>query len=516
MTAALARPAEQTSPGGTGGSMGRVARSSSANLAGAGVMAFASFGLAIVVARGLDKEAAGVFFSVTSLFLLANAVGALGTGTGLVYFLSRCRALGTHDLVRVYLRSAAWPVLATAVLLAATMLVLAPQVASVTNPDQVDQATSYLRVLAIFIPFAAMENIALAATRGMGTMRPNATVEQFGRPLTQLLLVTAVVALPATGLLGWAWACAYAPAAVAAWIWWRRLHSRLHVAGPESAEGRAREFWRFTGPRSLASIAQLAMQRFDIVLVGALAGATEAAIYAVGTRFIVAGQMGRNAISLAIQPPLAKALSRNEHASAKHLCQISTAWLMAIVWPMFLVFVVFGDTLLGVFGGGYDDGLLVLQLLSLAMLLASLCGDVDSVLLMAGKTSWSLANTLLALGVQIGLDLWLIPGHGAAGAAIGWAAGIATKNLVALAQVALALRLHPFGRASTVTGALAILCFVLVPFVVRSVGGEGWASMLTGLALGTACYALGVWRFRGTLELQALRSLRRRRPKAHA
>lgn len=482
------------------------------NLAGAVVMAVATFGLTVAVTRGLTKSEAGVFFSATSLFLIATSIGQLGTDTGLVYFISRCRALGTPELIKSYLRAAVRPVLVTAVVTGGAIFTTAPQLAEVTNPEHVEQATAYLRILAVFIPLAGLENVALAATRGLGTMRPNAIIEQLGRPTLQLLLVVLVVLVPATDLIGWAWGFAYAPAAVVAWIWWRRLHTRFSTGTVSASQpSKAGEFWRFSGPRSLASLAQLSMQRLDIVLVGALAGATEAAVYAAATRFIVAGQMGRNAVSLAIQPQLAEALARRDHAGANHLFQTSAAWLMSVTWPLFLTFALFGSSILEIFGGGYGAGTAVLLLLSLSMLVATGCGDVDTVLIMAGRTSWSLGNMLLALAVNLGLDLWLIPGYGVLGAAIGWAAAIVTKNVAALIQVTIALRLHPFGNATACIGLLSLVTFAAVPALARLTLGTTWIALLVGLAVGTTCYATALWFLRKTLELDSLLSVRRGR-----
>ena len=76
------------------------------------------------------------------------------------------------------------------------------------------------------------------------------------------------------------------------------------------------------------------------------------------------------------------------------------------------------------------------------MLVATACGMVDVVLIMAGKATWNLANVLAAFVVMVGLDLWLIPQLGILGAAIGWSASILVGNLVPLIQVRHALACH--------------------------------------------------------------------------
>jgi O-antigen/teichoic acid export membrane protein len=274
---------------------------------------------------------------------------------------------------------------------------------------------------------------------------------------------------------------------------------------------RGREFWRFTAPRALASVAQMAMQRLDIVLVAAMAGAVPAAVYTAATRFLVVGQTGQRAISLAVQPRIGEALALEDLARAKQLYRVSTSWLMLVTWPTYLTFIFFGERLLGVFGRDYVAGRDVLLLLSTVMLFATGCGMVDMVLNMAGRTSWNLYNVGLSLGVQIGVDLWLIPSQGILGAAIGWAAGIVLANLVPLLQIGITLGLHPFGRTTVVTVSATLLCFGAVPALTIAILGQGWWSLVVSLAVGGCAYAVALWRFRGTLHLVELANVRRRR-----
>jgi O-antigen/teichoic acid export membrane protein len=272
-----------------------------------------------------------------------------------------------------------------------------------------------------------------------------------------------------------------------------------------------REFWRFTAPRAAASVAQMAMQRLDIVLVAALAGAVPAAIYTASTRFLVVGQTGQRAVSLAVQPRIGEALAVDDIPLAKQLYRVSTSWLMLVTWPTYLIFIFFGEQLLGLFGHDYGAGRDVLLLLSSVMLFATGCGMVDMVLNMAGRTSWNVMNVALSLGVQIGVDLWLIPEHGILGAAIGWAAGIVLANLVPLLQIGIILGLHPFGRTTVVATTVTVACFGAVPAVVILAAGEGWWSLVISLLVGGCAYAAALWHFRGTLHLTELAAIRRRR-----
>ncbi|HEY6935208.1 MAG TPA: oligosaccharide flippase family protein, partial [Marmoricola sp.] len=417
--------------------LSRSARGSGLNLLGAAVSAATNFLLTIAVTHGASKDVAGLLFAITSLFLMASSIGRLGTDTGLVYFIARARAEHDDRRVHGYVAAALRPVLVAAGVTVLLLLVSVPYLADVFSRDHHDLVVQYLIALAVLIPCAGIESVALAATRGLGTMRPNVLIEQIGRPLLQYAMVLAALATHRQELLAIAWGFCYAPAALAAWASWRR---RLRGStGGRATTGLGKEFWTFTAPRSVASIMQLALQRMDIVLVAVIAGPSPAAVYTAATRFVVVGQMGRNAVSLAVQPEMAQSLQRGDRRGTNMLYQATTGWLMLVTWPVYLTLCVEGDVVLRIFGHGYAEGAPVLLLVAGAMLVATLCGDVDIVLIMAARTSWSMINVTGAFVLNLTLDLLLIPHLGILGAAIGWAVAIAAKNLSALFQVAVAL-----------------------------------------------------------------------------
>jgi O-antigen/teichoic acid export membrane protein len=491
------------------------ARGSTLSLLGAAVSALGTFALTVVVAHGTTQVEAGVFFATTSLFVIVTSMGQLGTDTGLVYFIARAVEHDRRHLVQDYVRVALTPVLALATVTGLLLLVGAPEIARLTNPTATGEATHALRALALLVPFVGLESVLLSATRGLGLMRPYVVVEQILRPTLQLVVAVLILATGTMVDLAWSWSLPYLVAGLLAVRWWRRLVPRRTTSWATLARtpGVGREFWSFSAPRSLASAAQTAMQRLDIVLVAALAGPGPAAIYTAATRFVVAGQLARTAVSLAVQPYFARALAREGGDHVAPLYRTSTAWLMAVTWPLFWVLVLDGRPLMGVFGSGYATGTDVLVLLGVAMLVATFCGDVDVLLIMAGRTRASMVNILTAFALNLGLDLWLIPEHGIVGAAIGWACAIIVKNLLALVQVAWILRVHPVGRPTVIVAALATGCFGGCVGLARLLLGDGLGVATAGILVGAVLYATGLFLARTDLALDALGGLVRRTPR---
>jgi O-antigen/teichoic acid export membrane protein len=212
---------------------------------------------------------------------------------------------------------------------------------------------------------------------------------------------------------------------------------------------------------------------------------------------------------MAAQPQLTQLFAVHDRSGANRVYQVTTAWLILLTWPLYLLAIVFGPSVLAIFGRSYQAGSTVMVILALAMLVATACGQVDMVLITTGRSSWSLYNGLLAMTINVGVDLVLIPRLGITGAAIGWAAAIAITNLVPLAQVAAAVRVHPFGRAMAAACALTVVSFAAIPLGLRAVAGTRPAVSIAATALGCAVMALGLWRMHGTLHLSAMPGLGR-------
>ena len=498
----------------------RLARGSSQNLAGSGVAAVMNVILPVVVARGLSQDSAGTFFAATALFPILVNVGTAGADTGLLRSIPRTRALGTQAELPALLRIAFAPVAAAGLVLAAALVLLAPTLASLVvgkAPGQAEAFTDFVRLLAVFLPVAVVYTTGLSTSRGFGVLKPLVLVEKVGRGLGQLVLVwLALVLTPSLAVLALAWSVPYLVAAVVLGVWVRRLARRwLRQAVPGSvprSRGQiAREFWSFSAPRALSRIFSVALLRVDVLLVGGLLGPAEAAVYAVATRFLVLGLLFVQAIQQVMAPRISEMLAVKDVERANALYRTTTTWLTIVSWPLYLLSAVFAPLLLSIFGEGYERGASVVVVLCLAMLVATSCGPVDTILLMGGRSTWSLFNTGLALTVNVVLDVLLVPRLGIIGAALGWTVAILVNNLLPLAQVHRLLGMHPFGRGVQLVVPIAVSCFAVVPLLVRALLGSTVPALLVAGVLGGACYAaLLVWQ-RRDLELDALADVVRRK-----
>lgn len=496
------------------GQLEKLARRGTASVLGGGFSAVFGVLLVVIVTNGFSPALAGTLFAATSAFLILLSVALLGTDTGLVKWLPAQLVSGRAADVRRTLIIATAPVLGFSLAVAGGVFAFAPSLApQLVGTESAPDMTVMLRALALVMPLAALYELLIAATRGVGSMRPTVFVDNLGRLGLQAVAVLATYAAGGGALaLALAWSLPYALGLLAAAAWLRgRVRSQGDPTEPTTPWSvLIKEFWSFTAPRAIARVTQTALKRSDIVLVAALASPAEAALYTAATRFIVVGQLFVQAVQQALSPHLSSLFAKDEKSAATSVYQAATLWSMIAAWPLYLVLAGFAPTLMVVFGDGYDVASDVVLILALTMLLATACGPVDSVLLMAGRSWLSLRNSTVALAVNVGLNVVLIPAQGIRGAAISWSVAIVVRNLLPLLIVARDLHMWPVTRHAMQVGVGAAVCFGLVDVVV-AVADLPSPADLALLAVAVVVYLAGIWAWRDRLGLDVFRSALRRR-----
>jgi O-antigen/teichoic acid export membrane protein len=497
----------------------RIGRGGSQNLAASGVAALLGILLSIIVARSFTKSDTGLYFAATSVVLLIATVARLGTAIGLVYWVARLREQGRYREILPVVRLAMRPVVAASVVIAILMLVFAPWASDILLHGGATGATM-LRVLALMLPAIVVFDSLLGASRGFGAMKPTALIDRIGRPAAQLALTVVAALMGSVVAATAAWALPYVGFVFVAGWWLARQvrHSELFAESVDSGShaeptpNLRKDFWTFTWPRAITSVVQQARQRFDIVLVTAISGPAEAALYAIASRFLVVGQLTNSALALAAQPHVASMATADRHDSMSAVYRSTTTWIIVLNGPLYVGVAIFSPLLLSLFGPEYVEAWPVTVTLCIAAFLGNGSGMVDVMLSMTGRTSATLANSLGALITQIVLLLALVPSLGAFGAAIAWGVSIVVINAMSVIQLARTDRIHPFETGTGFAVVANLLCVGVPAGIFALALGQTWPAFILSVILCGLCYVGFARIFRRQLHMSELvMALRRSR-----
>lgn len=213
-----------------------------------------------------------------------------------------------------------------------------------------------------------------------------------------------------------------------------------------------------------------------------------------------------------LQPKFAALLANKEDASLREVYKVATAWSMCIAWPMYVLVGCAPLAYLGLFGNSYEEsGRTTVVLMSLTMLLAVAVGAADTLLLMAGRSGYSMVNNLVALALDVAICLWLIPQHGITGAAVAWASSSVLRSVLAVVQCRVTLGVISFGRPALTVAAANLVCLALPMLVLSAFVEVRWQALALACLVLVPLYVSALWLGRRALMLVVLRDLVRRR-----
>lgn len=184
----------------------------------------------------------------------------------------------------------------------------------------------------------------------------------------------------------------------------------------------ARSLLRESLPLFLAHSGTLLLLRADQLMIYHLRGEAEAGVYAAATRLSEIVYAAGPLMIMTFMPILARSFQNDP---VKYRRQ--SAWLFGglsvVAYASVLFWWVAGGRVVHLFyGEAFQQAALVILVHGIAAI-PYLHGELRSaVLVIEKKTAWSVRCAVLGLMLNIGLNLWLIPLHGAVGAA--WATAI--------------------------------------------------------------------------------------------
>jgi len=170
-------------------------------------------------------------------------------------------------------------------------------------------------------------------------------------------------------------------------------------------------------PMALSAIAYFIMQSVDIIILTAYEGFESIAYYSVAVKLATVTALALMSVNIVVAPKIAEIYSTNNFEKLNKLINDSARIIFIISIPVLILLFVFSDFMLGLFGANYVLAKEALLLLLCGQFFSSLCGPGAIYLNMTGKQKKLNTILILGLGINVVLNLMLIPIYGIEGAA---------------------------------------------------------------------------------------------------
>ncbi|HXF71587.1 MAG TPA: polysaccharide biosynthesis C-terminal domain-containing protein [Actinomycetota bacterium] len=422
----------------------RILAGTGQNILGLSVYVLLTFGMNVLIARAFGEEGRRALGVVTLATQLAFVAGA-GTRFGMDHAAVRRVAIdvGKGEAGRiggVVARAAAVAAVASIPVAAA----IAVGADALSGRFVGVPRASFLAVAAA-IPFVALSQVYLGATRGLKRMGPTLAVQWTGQPVSWLVLtllawafsrtVTATVA---------AYALSWVVATAAAALVWRRA-ARPHGSLPPEP-GELRALIRYGAPRAPAALLSQLLFRADYFVAYPYLAPDERGVYAAAVQLGFALVLFLTAVSYMFSPYVADLHARGRTEELDGLYKTVTRWTVAATIPVLLVLLVAPAEALHVFGARFETGTAALRILAVGQAVNVAVGAAGFILIMVGRTGWDLAIYAGSVALDVGLALVLAPRLGIEGAAIAQATTLVASNLARLLLVRRFVGIQPYDR----------------------------------------------------------------------
>jgi O-antigen/teichoic acid export membrane protein len=186
----------------------------------------------------------------------------------------------------------------------------------------------------------------------------------------------------------------------------------------------------------------------DTLLLGTLRGTKEVAIYNIANRMAELLTFMLIAVGVTIAPTVAELWARGEVARMQRVLRKSVRVVAFVSIPLAIGLVIFGRSVLRIFGPEFAQGYKALVILTGGQLVNTLAGSVGLILVMTNHERDVIIAHALSLCLILSLSSVLIPWWGIEGTAIARSASLICWNVLLVFRVhaRLGIQPTPFGR----------------------------------------------------------------------
>ena len=182
-------------------------------------------------------------------------------------------------------------------------------------------------------------------------------------------------------------------------------------------------------PLMFAQSVQFIMAWTDKLMIGNMMTSQDVGVYHIAFKLSMFATIGLMAINSIAAPKFAELYAKQDFDGLKKVVNQSTKFIFWSTIPLVIIFFIFPEFLLGIFGDKFKIGVTAFIFLSCGRLISSFSGSVGNILQMTGNQNIYALILFFGAILNIVLNLMLIPRYGINGAAISSMSSLIVWNL---------------------------------------------------------------------------------------
>jgi O-antigen/teichoic acid export membrane protein len=230
-----------------------------------------------------------------------------------------------------------------------------------------------------------------------------------------------------------------------------------------------KQLYFFSFPLVGVSALQIIITYTDTLMLGYFKTSDVVGFYNAACPIALIIEIPMGALLFIYAPIIAGLYAKKSTAEIGKIYSVITRWIFLATFPLFLIFFIFPETIISLFfGTNYLPASQALQVLSLGFIIVNLLGPNGTTLMTIGRTRFLLWASAAAAGMNIILNIALIPHWGMLGASMATAISLSVHCLIRHIKVQQVLKVNSITKNFTKSALISTGLILAISFLVRS------------------------------------------------
>jgi len=448
--------------------LNKLAKGTSITFGGVIVGVGAQFFVRIVLARSLGPQDYGRLMLGLSILYILSAFCKLGLDIGIARFIPQY--ITQRDFSRLkgtILSTTTFPFFLSSIIGIIVYFFSSPIALHIFNDLSL---TVVIKVFALILPFFTTERVLVGGLRGFERMDYLTYTNQFTKQIG--LVIITLLALW-SGLTVFEVSIGYAIVFVAMFIlgiyFLRKIILKYKFWQSTKQTFTLKKMLRFSWPLIFSQQLSQFRKRADTLFLGYFTTSTLVGAFNVAMPLARLLQLVISAVNKALMPSASKLHAENKFEDLKKIYKLTSFWTFFLTFPIYLVIVFNARFIINLlFGAEYLKANITLIILATGFFINSASGSFGEIFIVLEKTKINLIISLIALCINVILNIILIPYIRLMGAAIAASFSLIIATSIGVSYLYTQTRLQPFYRNHLVVVITSIVIIPIASFVVAN------------------------------------------------